>query len=139
MITLSKTLICLSIGLLFLAYANFGPTALGSDLIGGYTKNHFLREIIFGIALAVITIGLTIASQYKQDVLKIGWAGSVVVLPFWFAAALGWSTGGLEQVWGDQINADTAYILHGSVIAVFYCGVAILTYALPSSRAVETD
>lgn len=138
MITLGKTLICLAIALLFGAYANFAPTALGSDLIAGYVKNHFVREIIFGIALAAITISLTVSARSKSDVLKIGLMGSIVVLPFWIAAALGWSTGGLEEVWGGRINANAAYMLHASQVFLFYCGVAILASALPSIRIVPT-
>ncbi len=134
MITLSKALICLAIALLFAAYSNFAPTALGSDLIAGYVKNHFAREVIFGITLAAITISLTLSASVKSDVLKIASMGSIVVLPFWIAAALGWSTGGLEEVWGGRINANAAYMLHASQVFLFYCGVAILTRALPATR-----
>jgi len=134
MIVLSRALICLAIALLFAVYSNFAPTALGSDLIAGYIKNHFVREIIFGIALAAITINLTLSARSKSDVLMIALMGSIVVLPFWIAAALGWSTSGLEDVWGGRINAKAAYILHASQVLLFYCGVAVLTRALPAAR-----
>ena len=52
--------------------------------------------------------------------------GSIVVLPFWLAALLGWSVGGLGEVWGDAIGPESAYALHGSQIALFYSGLALL-------------
>ena len=134
MIALSKAIICLSIALLFAAYSNFAPTALGSDLIAGYVKNHFVREVIFWIALATITISLTLSARSKSDVWKIALMGSLVVLPFWIAAGLGWSTGGLEEVWGGRINANAAYMLHAGQVFLFYCGIIILARALPATR-----
>lgn len=131
----SKAVICLSIGLIFVAYGNFAPTALGSDMIAGYVKNHFVREIIFGITLAIFTLGLTISARTKQDALKVALAGSIVVLPFWIAAWFGWSTAGLAEVWGEKINSDAAYMLHGGQVALFYGGLVLLMRALPPERA----
>ena len=139
MVLAGRALICLSVSLLFLAYSNFAPTALGSALISDYVKNHFVREIAFGVTLAAFVIVRTLTATCKPDVLQVALLGSIVVLPFWIAAALGWSTGGLEEVWGEKIRLASAYVLHISQVAVFYCGVAILTYALPSRPEAQAD
>lgn len=135
MIIFSKIITCGSIAIIFLAYSNFGPAALGSDMVAGYVKNHFVREILFGITLAIITLNLIILASSKRHIWKIILIGSVVVLPFWIAALLGWSTDGLEYVWSNQINSDAAYILHGTQVAMFYLGVLLLYQALPSKNS----
>lgn len=126
MIILGKTLICLSLALLFLAYSNFAPTALGSDQIADYVKNHFVREMIFGAVLAGVSIWLTVKLQTQKD---LGWLAvfaSITVLPFWIAAGLGWSTGGIVEVWGDAIDPGAAYVLHGTQVGLLYLGIVVL-------------
>ncbi|GAA6154776.1 hypothetical protein NBRC116588_02490 [Pyruvatibacter sp. HU-CL02332] len=130
MVLTGRILVILSISLIFLAYSNFLPSALRTDAIADYVKNHFIREVIFGLALAVCTIILTLGTMTFDQWIMIAILGSIVVLPFWIATALGWSTGGMEKVWGDQINASGAYMLHGPQVALFYLGITILYFNL---------
>ena len=58
-----QILVIASLSLLFLAYSNFAPTALGSEQIAGYVKNHFVREIIYAPSL----IG---THQFKYQIQK---------------------------------------------------------------------
>jgi len=127
-IPIGKALSILAIGLMFLAYSNFIPTVFPSDQVADYVKNHFLREIIFGLTLAITAI-VSIARWVPQKSLKVPFIlGSIVVLPFWIASAFGWSTGGLSEVWGDNIEPASAYMLHGPQVLIFYLGMAALGF-----------
>jgi len=126
---IGQALVIGAISLLFLAYANFAPTALQSNEVAGYVKNHFVREIIFGIALAIWTIKLTLAPKEKQSIQWIAIVGAIVIFPFWIAVLLGWSTQGLEKVWGDAIDSSAAYILHSTQVALFLLGLLLMTIA----------
>jgi len=128
---IGRLLVVVSIGLLFLAYSNFAPTALSSAKVADYVKNHFVREIIFGAALAAWTIRLALqpidATRWRQ----IAVLGSIVILPFWVAALFGWSTGGIEEVWGESLGPGGAYALHGPQVVMFYLGLALLRSGAP--------
>jgi len=60
-----QVLVILALSLLFLAYSNFAPTALQNENIVGYVKNHFVREIIFGIALTIWAIKLALLPKER--------------------------------------------------------------------------
>ncbi len=130
MLLTGRILVVLSIGLMFLAYSNFVPTSLSSDQIADYVKNHFVREVIFGLTLAIYTIVLAFGPMTMEQWTRIAIAGSIVVLPFWIAVAFGWSTGGIEAVWGDRINPSGAYMLHGPQVGLFYLGLVILFFSI---------
>lgn len=123
---IGQALIIISLSLLFLAYANFGPTALTNDRIVGYVKNHFVREIIFGLALTIWTIKLTLLPKERLPFSQIAILGSVVIFPFWIAYFLGWSDQGLAEIWGGAINTSSAYILHTSQVVLFLLGLFLL-------------
>lgn len=116
------------IGLLTLpfAYSNFLPTALSSDALPDYVKNHFIREVTFGVTLVVWTILLALKPLNAANLKKIAIFGSAVVLPFWIARAFGWSVGGMEAVWGEAIQPSGAYALHIPQASFFFVGVALL-------------
>ena len=134
MLLASKALTISSICLLFLAYANFGPTSLSADQIADYVKNHFVREIIFGLFLSAWCIYLIVFARELEQLRMIALIGSIVVLPFWIATFCGWSTGGLADVWGENINANAAYWLHGVQTAGFYLGLILLFISLQPDR-----
>lgn len=118
-----------SVALLFVAYSNFLPTALSSDQVPDYVKNHFLREVIFGVTLAIWTIRVALLPADSSSWTTIAVVGSVVILPFWVASLFGWSVGGMEAVWGESIGPDAAYLLHGSQVVMFYAGLACLWFS----------
>jgi len=130
MLLTGRILVVVSIGLMFLAYSNFVPTSLSSNQIADYVKNHFVREVIFGLTLAVYTIVLAFGAMTMDQWIRIAIVGSIVVLPFWIAALFGWSTGGIAEVWGDRINPNGAYMLHGPQVLLFYLGLAILFFSI---------
>ena len=115
-----------SLSLLFVAYSNFVPTSLGSEHIADYIKNHFVREIIFGIALTIWTIRLALLPKEKLPFKQVALLGSIVIFLFWIAVAFGWSVGGMEQVWGEAIDASAAYGLHGVQVGLFIIGLALV-------------
>lgn len=127
---LGKILVIAGIALMFLAYSNFVPTSLSTPKLADYIKNHFVREVIFGLALACLTIYLTVIAADPSDWIKVAALGSIVVLPFWIASLFGWSTGGLHEVWGENINPRAAYVLHGAQVALFYGGLVILFFGV---------
>jgi len=127
---LGKFITIFSIALMYVAYSQFLPMALSSDQLPDYIKNHFVREIIFGIALSVIVIVRTCSASSQTHVWKIGVLGSIVVLPFWVATVFGWSTDGLAEVWGEKIKPDAVYILHGTQVVTFYLGLVILKLSI---------
>lgn len=123
---IGKLLSISAIGLLFVAYSNFIPTVFPSELVADYVKNHFLREILFGSVLAVVAIVKIVQLKQNSSLLMPLFFGSVVVLPFWIASFFGWSTGGLSEVWGENLEPNSAYLLHGPQVAVFYIGMLLL-------------
>ena len=123
---LGRFLVISSIAMMFLSYANFLPTALGSGQLADYIKNHFVREVIFGLALAVTTIFLTFWTTDPEQWVRVAILGSIVVLPFWLGAIFGWSTGGLAEVWDGAIEAQTAYRFHTLQTGMFYLGLGVL-------------
>ena len=123
---LGRFLVISSIAMMFLSYANFLPTALGSGQLADYIKNHFVREVIFGLALAVTTIFLTFWTTDPEQWVRVAILGSIVVLPFWLGAIFGWSTGGLAEVWDGAIEAQTAYRFHTVQTVLFYLGLGVL-------------
>lgn len=129
-----QILIILSLSLLFLAYSNFGPTALTNERIVGYVKNHFVREIIFGLALTIWTIKLTLLPKDKLPFNQVAILGSVVVFPFWIAFLFGWSDQGLAEIWGKAIDSNTAYILHTSQVVLFLIGLLLIKFAQKDSN-----
>ncbi|MEP2989763.1 MAG: hypothetical protein ABJN65_01030 [Parasphingorhabdus sp.] len=126
------------VGLLTLpfAYSNFLPTALSSYALPDYVKNHFIREVMFGVTLVVWTISLAIRPLNISNLKKIALLGSAVVLPFWIARAFGWSVGGMEAVWGEAIKPSGAYALHIPQALFFYVGLALLWFEL---RTIEKN
>lgn len=130
---IGRILVILSLSLLFLAYSNFAPTALQSDTIEGYVKNHFVREIIFGIALTVWAIKLALQPITTLPFKQLALIGSIVIFPFWIAVLFGWSTQGLAKVWGGAINESAAYMLHGTQVGLFLLGL-LLIYLAQSKR-----
>jgi hypothetical protein len=134
MLITSKILMTVALLLLFFAYLNFAPTALSSSAIAGYTKNHFVREIVFGAVLAGLTLFLIYQQIDLRQWLIILFFGSVVVLPFWIAAMFGWTTEGMQQAWQGEISPRSAYILHGSQTALFYIGIALMYFSIPEAE-----
>jgi hypothetical protein len=133
MLLAGRILTIFSILMMFGAYSNFAPTSLGSEAIADYVKNHFVREMIFGVTLAIVVIRLIWSASHPGQWKAIAILGSAVVLPFWVAAAFGWSTGGLEEVWGGKISASSAYLLHGPQVFIFYSGLVLMWVALNRS------
>ena len=126
MTALGKSFCIIAIGLLFLAYSNFAPTSLASDQIADYVKNHFVREVIFGAALSVLAILAIAQASSPGGLLQAALLGGIVILPFWIGAAAGWSTGGMETVWGERIDSAAAYWLHGVQTALFIVGLLLM-------------
>ena len=129
-----QILVILSLSLLFVAYSNFAPISLGSEQIADYVKNHFVREIIFGITLTIWAIKLVILPKDKLPFMQVVILGSVVIFPFWIAVAFGWSLDGLAEVWGKAINASTAYILHGVQVGMFLLGLLLIRFTQISDK-----
>lgn len=125
-IVIGRGLVVAGIALMFVAYLNFVPTSLSNDRIADYVKNHFVREVVFGIALAVYSIMTALGPITAESWTTLAVVGSIVVLPFWIAVLSGWSTGGMEEVWGEKIRVRTAYLLHGLQVAMFYSGLGLL-------------
>lgn len=136
--TIGRVLVILALALLFFAYSNFLPTSLSNDLIADYVKNHFIREVIFGTVLAALAIRLSYRMQSTREWIALGVMGSIVVLPFWIGMLLGWSTGGLTEIWGGAIDENGAYYLHGPQVVGFYVG-WLLMYPASSKRAETSE
>lgn len=130
MLIASRIFMTIAIFLLFIAYLNFAPTALSSSLVNDYTKNHFVREIMFGSVLAGFTLYLVYQKINIERWFKILFFGSVVVLPFWLAASFGWTTQGMQQAWQGEISPSSAYLLHGTQTALFYIGAGLMYLAI---------
>lgn len=115
-----------ALSLIFLAYSNFVSTSLSSEMIADYVENHFVREVIFGIALAVMAVWSCWKAEDMQQYTRTAILGSIVVLPFWIATLFGWSTDGLSDVWGGDISNQSAYALHGTQVVTFYIGLVLM-------------
>jgi len=67
---IGRAIVILALALLFFAYSNFLPTSLSNDLIADYVKNHFIREVIFGVVLAALAIRLSLRCADKTGVAR---------------------------------------------------------------------
>lgn len=132
---IGRVIVILALALLFFAYSNFLPNSLSNDLIADYVKNHFIREVIFGVVLAGLAIRLSLRVQSTKDWITLGILGSIVVLPFWIATLFGWSTGGLAEIWGGAIDENGAYFLHVPQVALFFLGWVLMYPASTQSAA----
>lgn len=130
MIFVGRILTITAVLLIFVAYSLFIPTSLSTPLIADYIKNHFVREIIFGLTLAILAIYSVIRAKSPSDLRQTALLGSLVVLPFWVAWAFGWSTGGIEDVWGDKVTSNGAYTLHIPQVLLFYSGLVTMFVCL---------
>ncbi len=119
---IGRVFVIVALALLFFAYSNFLPNSLSNELIADYVKNHFIREVIFGVVLAGLAIRLSLRVQSAKDWIALGILGSIVVLPFWIASLFGWSTGGLAEIWGGTIDENGAYYLHVPQVVLFFLG-----------------
>ncbi len=126
MLITGRILIILAVLMMFGAYFNFAPTALSSDQIADYVKNHFVREMIFGSTLSIIVIRKVCNPINMVQVKKIVILGSAVILPFWIAVALGWSTEGIDRIWRGEISSTAAFALHIPQTLIFIVGVSLL-------------
>lgn len=124
--SIGRALVVGGLSLLFVAYFNFGRTALSSPRVADYVKNHFVREIMFGAVLASLVIALALRPLDQTTWLELAGVGSTVVLPFWIATMFGWSSGGMSEVWGESIGVRAAYAIHGAQTAAFYVSLALL-------------
>ena len=130
---LGRVLAIAGIALIFVAYSNFVTTAFSSTQIADYVKNHFVREILFGVFLAGWSIPLALLPVATLPFARLAAVGSIVVLPFWVGLLFGWSVGGMSDVWGDAIGPESAFALHGTQVALFYSGLALLWLGRDSS------
>lgn len=122
---------------MFIAYSQFIPTSLSTPLIADYIKNHFIREVTFGLTLACLTIYFTAIAKTLSDWRRVAILGSIVVLPFWVAWSFGWSTGGISDVWGDAISPNGAYSIHVPQIFLFYSGLLVLYIGLRKRSKID--
>ena len=135
---IGKTLAIFGLLTLPFAYSNFLPTSLSSDLLPDYIKNHFIREVTFGLTLVGFTV-FTITRPLTQKTFRtIALLGSAVVVPFWIAWTFGWSVGGMEAVWGEAIDASGAYMIHVPQASLFFIGLAFLWAELRKQNSEET-
>jgi len=123
---IGQVLVIGALSLLFLAYSNFIPTALQSNEIADYVKNHFVREVLFGLALTIWAIKLALSPKESFPFKQLLILGTIIISPFWIAYLFGWSTGGMEVVWGETISPNAAYALHGSQVVLFMIGMLLL-------------
>lgn len=133
MLLVGRIFLISAILLMPIAYSNFAPTALGSDLIADYIKNHFVREMIFGLSLAAMTIMMIVTPLDIEKMKKITIFSSIVILPFWVARSFGWSTGGIQEVWGPESGDGTALWLHGPQLAMYILGLSLLWWSTAKS------
>jgi hypothetical protein len=123
---LGRAVVIAMLSLLFVAYSNFAPTSLGSPLVDDYVKNHFLREVMFGVLLTLIAIKLSLNVPTTKDWFLLAIVSNVVVMPFWIAVLFGWSTDGLAEVWGGEIDETAAYLLHGTQAVGLLIGLLLM-------------
>lgn len=126
MLLTGRILLITSLLFMFFAYSNFAPTALSSELLADYIKNHFIREMIFGLTLSSTVIIFACLPIDRKRYLRIALFGCFAVLPFWVGASFGLSTGGIEAVWGEEITERDAYLLHGPQTSLFLISLLIL-------------
>lgn len=61
------------------------PAALGTPNLTDYSKNHIVRELMFGAGLALYVIYLCATGRSVRDYWTILALGTLVVMVFWSA------------------------------------------------------
>ncbi len=124
--TIGKIITGLAIVSLFISYTQLIPVAFTNESLADYIQNHMIREIIFGSTLAIWTLLFLFKPLSHHTFKYIAILGSVIVLPFWVGFLFGWSTDGIDAVWGDSVAPKASYIYHAVQTVIFYLGLLLL-------------
>lgn len=122
-------------GLLY-SWLRFAPAALGSPDLTPYTKNHIVRELIFGGSLSAYVIFLCAAGRGVRDYWITLCLGAVIVAVFWVGAWTGFGLDGLDQIWQGGVTRADAYRFHVPQTVVFLLGAVLMVRPVGSRRPI---
>lgn len=124
---LGRALVALSAAGVFYSFVRFGPAALGSPDLTDYTKNHIVRELMFGSGLGVYVIMLCAVGRNLRDYWVTLAFAALIVAVFWVGAFSGYGTDGMEQVWQAMgVTSRDAYVFHVPQTVVFVIGALLM-------------
>lgn len=121
-----RALIALAAFGVFYSCARFMPAALGTPNLTDYSKNHIVRELLFGAGLALYVIYLCAAGRSVRDCWTILTLGALVVMVFWVGSWAGFGLEGLDQIWQGRVTAADAYGFHVPQTVIFLAGALLL-------------
>lgn len=122
-----RALVALSAAGVFYSFVRFGPAALASPDLTDYTKNHIVRELVFGSGLGVHVILLCLVGRSLRDYWVTLALAALIATAFWMGAVSGYGTDGMDQVWqGAGVTSRDAYAFHIPHTVVFVIGALLM-------------
>lgn len=124
---LGRALVALSAAGVFYSFVRFGPAALGSADLADYTKNHIVRELVFGCGLGMYVILLCAVGRSLRDYWATLVLGALIAIVFWVGTVSGYGTDGMGQVWqGLEVTSRDAYNFHVPQTVLFVIGALLM-------------
>ena len=124
---LGRMLVGLSAAGVFYSFVRFGPAALGSPDLEDYTKNHIVRELVFGSGLGIYVILLCTIGRGVRDYWVTLALGALIAVVFWVGTVSGYGTDGMGQVWqGMAVTSRDAYNFHVPQTVLFVIGALLM-------------
>ena len=125
--TVGRALVALSAAGVFYSFVRFGPAALGSPDLTDYTKNHIVRELVFGSGLGIYVILLCLVGRSRRDYWATLVLAALIAVVFWMGTMSGFGTDGMDQVWqGMNVTGRDAYVFHVPQTVVFVIGALLM-------------
>ena len=122
-----RALVALSAAGVFYSFVRFGPAALGSPDLTDYTKNHIVRELVFGSGLGIYVILLCVVGRSVRDYWATLALAALISVVFWIGTWSGYGTDGMEQVWQAMgVTSQDAYNFHVPQTVVFVFGALLM-------------
>lgn len=122
-----RALVALSAAGVFYSFVRFGPAALGSPGLTDYTKNHIVRELVFGSGLGLYAILLCLVGRSRRDYWATLALAALISIVFWVGTVSGYGTGGMDQIWQSMgVTSRDAYVFHIPQTVLFVIGALLM-------------
>ena len=123
---IGQALTLLSVAVTVFSILYFAAAALGREEIADYIRNHFVREIVFGLTLCAATAWLALRRPAGGGIGLLALLGGLLVAPFWIGVAAGIGNREIAAIWGDLAGPSDSFALHTVQAALMLLGVALM-------------
>ena len=108
----------------------FASVSLERADLADYIRNHFVREILWGLTLSGVVASLTL--QARSAALAALFGG-LLVAPFWLGYLGGIGKSEIGAVWGDTAAPTDSLMLHATQVVLFGLGAFLMSIGAPKA------